>query len=95
MRCPGGLDSCPCQQKNKMCPFLVVPSLFKKGVSQHGKGLVSKFFRGLNSQFPIFHSVIRTGNKNHWPSEQRYQYTSHSTSSTYEPGKQYSKAVAF
>ena len=60
------------------------------------KAWFQKFTRGF-TPVPqlLFSIVIRNSSKNHRPSEQRYQYTSHSISSTCESAKQCSKAIPF
>ena len=55
----GCLDPSPFQQKNKL-PFLVVPSLFKKGVPLTWKGVVLKIIWGPLTQSPF--SFFSRGN---------------------------------
>ena len=57
--------------------------------------MLPKMFRGF-APGPLFSfsDVVRNSNNIHWPSERRYQHTSHSISSTYESVKHYSKAVS-
>ena len=67
---PGGLDSYHFQHRNERA-FFVVPSLLKKSAFQTCKRIDLKHILGVWPPAPyfLFPTVIRSANKNHFPSE--------------------------